>query len=217
MIQRMLSESRLPYPMDSPKGLPNNESFMYDEERLAMNWIIHQARGVIEWEQEQRDAAIARRPAIFEIGTFWGLSLVEFSRMVPGIELHSLDVGPEGIPGSPQQSIESIDKLGWYARARGVSYQQYVGSSLQFDFSRFKNPFDVVFIDGRHDKRHVDNDTQKTLPMLAAGGVMVWHDYKEDDIATIEMVGALKELDRTEFDGNLTHIAGTSLVFWVKR
>lgn len=82
------------------RGLGNHESFPNEDERMAMSWAIHQASGIRAWEQANRDSSLARRPIIFEIGTYWGLSLIDFRSMVQGAMLHSLDIGPAEISDS---------------------------------------------------------------------------------------------------------------------
>ncbi|HVC16042.1 MAG TPA: class I SAM-dependent methyltransferase, partial [Rhodanobacter sp.] len=37
--------------------------------------------------------------------------------------------------------------------------------------------FDTVLVDGGHTSDVVANDTDKALPLLRSGGVMIWHDF----------------------------------------
>lgn len=213
MIERAIGESRAAYPMDSPR-MQNHASFMSDDERLAMNWIAHQSRHIQRWEQEGRNGA-TRPPRVFEIGTFWGLSLVEFSRMLPGAELHSLNILPEQVEGQPAQGeILELDRIGWYARSKGVPYTQHLGDSRHFDYARLPIPVDVAFIDGRHEYDYIRNDTDKVLPLIESGGVIAWHDYARHNSVARTAADAIEKIDRDVFSGGLTHISGTSLVYW---
>ncbi len=50
--------------------------------------------------------------------------------------------------------------------------------SRQWDTSAYPDGFfDSVFIDGGHQADVVINDTRKALPLLRAGGLVVWHDF----------------------------------------
>lgn len=213
MIDRALEASRATYPMDSPRM--GHASFMSDNERLVMNWIVHQSRHVIRWEQERGQGGV-RPPRVFEIGTHLGLSLVEFSRMLPGAELHSLNILPEQVEGQPLQGeILPVDQIGQYARLRGLSYTQHLGDSRLFDYTRVPVPVDVAFIDGRHEYEYIRNDTHKILPLLETGGVMAWHDYSRHNAVARAAADAIDTLNRDLFSNGLTHVAGTSLVYWV--
>ena len=35
----------------------------------------------------------------------------------------------------------------------------------------------LAFIDGSQSYEYVKNDTEKVLPLMAPGGVVLWHDY----------------------------------------
>ena len=53
---------------------------------------------------------------------------------------------------------------------------QIYRDSAKYDFAEIGVSFDLIFIDGSHTYEYVKNDTEKTLPLLAPGGVMLWHD-----------------------------------------
>lgn len=215
MLQRALEASRMEYPMASP-AISNHASFMSNDERMVMNWIVHQSRHVALWERGNRDGTI-RPPRIFEIGTYFGLSLVEFWRMLPGAELHSLNILPEQVEGQPLQGeILERDRLGWYAREQNVPYTQHLGDSRYFDYAKVPVPVDVVFIDGRHEDEYITNDTNKVLPLIESGGVVAWHDYARHNPVAVATADALDRIDQELFGGGLTNVLGTSLVYWVK-
>jgi len=181
-----------------------------------MNWIVHQSAQVRVWEQPHEFGRAPRPPRIFEIGTYFGLSLVEFSRMVPGAELHSLNILPEQVEGTPPQGeILPREQIGWYARSKNVPFTQHLGDSRHFDYGLLPRPLDVAFIDGRHELEYIENDTRKLRPLMASGGVLVWHDYSRDNDIGVAASDAIDEIDGRLFAGALTHILGTSLVYWV--
>ena len=65
---------------------------------------------------------------------------------------------------------------------------------------------DVIFIDGDHSERAVRHDTKLARRLVRPGGMIIWHDYHDQ-----ETVDVRKVLDE---DGSkrLQHIAGTWLV-----
>lgn len=50
--------------------------------------------------------------------------------------------------------------------------------SRTMDYARLGRTFDFVFIDGSHTEAAVRQDTERILPFLAAGAVVLWHDYE---------------------------------------
>lgn len=51
-------------------------------------------------------------------------------------------------------------------------------NSQTFDFSRLKNKFDLIFIDGDHSYSGILNDTRKTFVLRRdSNSIIVWHDY----------------------------------------
>jgi predicted O-methyltransferase YrrM len=56
--------------------------------------------------------------------------------------------------------------------------EQVYGDSAKLDWSTLGGPFDLVLIDGDHTTPYVLADTRKALSVLAAGGIILWHDYE---------------------------------------
>jgi hypothetical protein len=227
MYKRRQEDSRLKYDYVIP-NIPDTASLGYGE-LTVMNWIVHESSRVRNWngpatvkgpdhtEFTPGGAVVWDRPTIFEIGTYAGCSMVQFSRMVPGADLHSLNILPEDVEGKPLQGeIMAKDMIGWYARQSGVKYTQHFGDSRKFDYSKLPM-FDVAFIDGRHEHDYIINDTKKLLPRLNPGAVMIWHDYHRENPVGVDTANTIDEMDSRIFGGRLIHIEGTSLVYWINR
>jgi hypothetical protein len=71
---------------------------------------------------------------------------------------------------------------------------------------------DVVFVDGAHEWRWVESDSQNALRMVAPGGMVIWHDYGHRGEAA-DVTEYLEALDR-QLGGRLRWVRGTSLVFY---
>lgn len=52
---------------------------------------------------------------------------------------------------------------------------------------RSEPPFDLIFIDGSHRVEDVVADSRLALQITAAGGLIVWHDYRPNDYSTREL------------------------------
>jgi FkbM family methyltransferase len=93
-------------------------------------------------------------------------------------ELRRLFLGAEGLSSDADSSV------GWMYRSLGLSERvtQLLGDSSEFDHLFLgEEYFDTVFIDGGHQAEIVSSDQKKAIEMLRRGGVVVWHDYSEDE------------------------------------
>lgn len=100
---------------------------------------------------------------------------------------------------------------------------QIYTQSDNWDTKNYPNGFfDTVFIDGGHTKEIVINDTKKSLPLLASGGIMIWHDYipQKGFIAScdgvIEAIESMKSLLNDAFD-ELYYIKNTLILLGRKK
>ncbi|MBL7931686.1 MAG: class I SAM-dependent methyltransferase [Bacteroidia bacterium] len=114
------------------------------------------------------------RPDCFEIGTWRGesaLSMAKYANKVFTLNL----------------SKEELLSLGFseeYANLQGVlcnradNITQLWGNTFTYDFSPYKNKFDLIFVDGDHKYKSVVNDTKIAVQIMKnKNSVIVWHDY----------------------------------------
>lgn len=100
---------------------------------------------------------------IFEFGTWTGLSAVELTRHTQAIVYtidHKIYLHPLGIEGVKEENLIKI-----------------IADSMKFDFTPYKEYFDMVFIDGGHSYNVVKSDTENGFMILKKGGIIAWHDY----------------------------------------
>ena len=164
---------------------------------------------------------IAGARAVFEFGTFDGRTAVNLAaNCALGGTVFTLDLPSEQanvtrLPLDDRDKVY-IDKPAPGARYKGTPFEtsivQLHGDSAAFDFSRFHNATDFVFIDASHKYEYVLNDTRIALRLLRDGrGTIAWHDYTQwwDGV-----VRALEELHATEPKlAGMRHIEGTDLVY----
>jgi len=82
-----------------------------------------------------------------------------------------------------KQSTDAGTFIGWRYRAAGFAdrVHQILCDSRELDTAAFgKGFFDSVLIDGGHTADVVTSDTNKALPLLRSGGIMIWHDFCPD-------------------------------------
>jgi predicted O-methyltransferase YrrM len=129
----------------------------------------------------------ARR--ILEIGTYDGnTAVVLAANMAEGGVVVTVDLPPDfeatrqselAYPGG-ELNLTPRHELGRQYEGHnndGARIQQVYGDSAMIDWSTLGGPFDLVFIDGCHTEAYVRSDSANAMRHLAAGGIIVWHDY----------------------------------------
>jgi len=84
-------------------------------------------------------------------------------------------------------------------------------NSHSFDFSVFKEKFDLIFIDGEHTYKSIKIDTQNAFRLLRdSSSVIVWHDYgfSPERVRWSVLAGILDGCPEEKRD-NLYHISNT--------
>lgn len=122
---------------------------------------------------------------IFEIGTFRGRTALNFALNSPGdCMVYTLDLPPEeknqkkGYTKADKRIIKkSITGVDYKGKKVEYKIKQLFGNSLNFDFSRYRNEMDIVFIDGAHHYDAVKSDTHNALFMMKEDGIIIWHDF----------------------------------------
>ena len=158
-----------------------------------------------------------RAKFIFEFGTYLGRTTYHLAASEEVEKVYTLDLDPASDP-------IDIPKLGAAVTAvlerglqgvffRGTQYesriQQLHGDSRLYDYSSFEKCMDLIFIDAGHTYEMVLNDTQKALPMLRPGGVLIWHDFAPKSPGVVNFA---KEMSKMQ---SLFWILDTSLLLMV--
>lgn len=172
--------------------------------------------------------ALASRPgvkSIFEIGTFNGLTALNFAlNSAADARIFTLDLPPENKGDTSLQAaggdLKYIvqERKGWLfhqgRRPEEAKITQLFGDSATFDYAAHRNATDLVFVDGAHSYDYVRKDTETALQLLRNGrGVIAWHDYNTWWPGVIQHLEELYR--RPGFDG-LRRIAGTSIVVLIR-
>lgn len=112
----------------------------------------------------------------------WTVNLPEGERDADGNLLYP---HPTVSDPSANQPSDAGAAIGWRYRVAGFGgrVHQILCNSLYLDVGQWSPGFfDSVFIDGGHAVEVVTSDTDKTLPLLRSGGLMIWHDFCPEPI-----------------------------------
>jgi hypothetical protein len=156
---------------------------------------------------------------IFEFGTALGATTLNMALNTKGIvrtldlppaeAAQSVELSPWGSSRANQDAIASHLRE-WDGIAENVL--QVYGNSVAFDFSRYHNSSDLVWIDGGHDYEIVKSDSNNALEMLRKNALacIAWHDCYEPIAPGVAR--CLEELPHDVY-----HVGGTVLAFWFNR
>jgi hypothetical protein len=84
-------------------------------------------------------------------------------------------------------------------------------NSVNFDETKYKGFFDLIFIDGGHTYNIVKNDTRKAFYMLNNKGIILWHDYVSGKTSSKDVVKFINEIAKKK---KIFRIKNTSLCFF---
>jgi predicted O-methyltransferase YrrM len=160
-------------------------------------------------------AAAATNPKkIVEIGTFRGATARLLAANAPDATVYTLDL-PHEMPRGALPT-NTIDDEILTTRGGPMLYEdtpeaerivQLWGDSATFDFDIVGHDIDLAFIDGAHTYEYVKNDTEKLLPRMRPGGVMIWDDYWDPFPGVVQYVNELKP-------PGAAAVVATAMVVW---
>lgn len=152
---------------------------------------------------------------VFEIGTFRGRTTAIFALNAPRAEIITLDLPPDYAPGSDYIGTDAdlvrTRKVAEFVSHYGVQDHvvQIFADSMQFDPTPYAGTVQLAFIDGAHTYTHVKNDTEKIGVMMAADGIVLWHDYGGKG----EFRGVTDHLHELGSRSQVYRIGGTTLAW----
>lgn len=120
-----------------------------------------------------------------------------------------------GLPAQETYPTDSLGFVGQFYLERGLGHRvcQIYADSQQWDIANFPPGFfDTVLIDGGHTREVVLNDTQKALPLVRPGGVVLWHDFCPPVYNECESTRGVLDAIVQNLDWLTTH---TEQLFWI--
>ena len=82
---------------------------------------------------------------------------------------------------------------------------------MNFEIEKYRNKFDLIFIDGGHTYSVVKSDTEKSFDMLSKNGIILWHDYVPGKKSAKDVVKYIHELSSNK---KIFHLRNTSLCYF---
>ena len=161
---------------------------------------------------------------IFEFGTCSGKTTYLMALNSPeSAKIISLTLKPENLGNIEKNNLDN--KISFRNIINESIYKNFLftGSehenkidvifqnSLDFDENRYKNFFDLIFIDGGHTYSVVKSDTQKAFKMINKNGVILWHDYVPGKTSAKDVVKLINEISREK---KIYNIKDTSLCYF---
>jgi predicted O-methyltransferase YrrM len=152
---------------------------------------------------------------VFEIGTFRGRTTAIFALNAPEAEIITLDLPPDYTPGSDYIDTDAdlvrTRKVAEFVGRYGVQdrVRQIFADSMRFDPAPYAGTVQLAFVDGAHTYAHVKNDTEKIAVMMAADGIVLWHDYGGKG----EFRGVTDHLHELGSRAQVYRIGGTTLAW----
>lgn len=150
-------------------------------------------------------AKFLKSKRIFEFGTWIGKTTYYLSFASDNTTIFTLDLPPE--------QASAGENTGCYFRGTNKErvIKQIYCNSLDFDPSPYRKSMDLIFIDGGHTYKEVENDTLKAFEMLAPRGVIIWDDYEPKNPDIVKFLANFSQNKNTQ----LFHIRKTSLIVYI--
>jgi len=158
---------------------------------------------------------------VFEFGTFLGSTTLNLALNVPEDgAVFTLDLGEQqaeeakqDVADAPLTGIHLAAKSGLDFVGSPVESKitTLTGNSTIFDFSRWNQSVDLVFIDGGHDFVTVKSDSENAFRMASKKkpSCVLWHDYRNRDYQDLTSY-----LDGLSEKRQLVHVEDTMLCAW---
>ena len=150
----------------------------------------------------------------FEIGTWRGESVINVSESAK--ECYTLNLSKSEII-SLGLSKKYADLHGFFSKGK-ENIIHLEGNSLTYDFESLNKKFDLIFIDGGHDYKHVKNDTEKVFEhLLHDQSIVVWHDYAyTPEILRPEVISGILDGTPDKFKESLYYISNTMCAIFIR-
>ena len=156
-----------------------------------INWLGLHKNYLVKDEMEVLVALMRNVSArlVAEFGCRDGRTAKVLLHNVPTIERYiGVDVPMSYQPGLPHQKSEMVLHPGYYV-ADDPLFELIIRDRGSLDLHPNDLPeCDAVFIDGDHSAMAVERDSALAQAVLKPGGIIIWHDYHNDQIVDVRQV-----------------------------
>lgn len=132
-------------------------------------------------------AELARGKTVLEIGSYCGLSTVCLARTAEHVTaVDYFDGRATPVPRNTRPEFEAnLKRYAVYSKVAIFTPDEFSCAALP--------EYDLAFIDGAHDEDSVREDIRKALGVLNPGGLLAFHDYRDND-RDVGVMAAVNEL-----------------------
>lgn len=115
---------------------------------------------------------------ILEIGTHFGYTTANIAKVFPyNVNIDTVDIVKELCVDHPEfQAHEVLTDSESGKICRYLLNVNLIRSTSDDFFKHNKKKYDVIFIDGSHDKEQVIKDSLNAYDCLSEEGIIIWHD-----------------------------------------
>ncbi len=161
---------------------------------------------------------------IFEFGTYLGIQTLNLIMNMPSSSrIWTIDFDRKSFKKAVQLKhdipyskfhFKNINKLAFI----NTPYQKRVitlkGDSNQFNYSNYKNAFDMIYIDGGHDRRTLNSDTNYAFKILNKDipSCIAWHDYQASNYPKLT-----DYIDRLAAKYRIFYVQETHICFYLNK
>jgi hypothetical protein len=133
-------------------------------------------------------AKLVQPRTFFEFGTFLGVQTFNMAMNLPACEFYTLDLDEDAYKdASIIESVRHLTEIQLERRRElaflGTPCEKRIhclrGDSTRFDFAPYFGKIDMVYVDGGHDERTIQSDTDNAFRLLARDRptAIAWDDY----------------------------------------
>lgn len=146
--------------------------------------LLNDATMISKKEGEYIKEALANQPEygrLLELGTGYGNSAVFFNKCKPKWTIYTID--GYGLYGSilnifnqegvHQLNCQGLNETMAYLNKNGSNIVTIIGNTLTVPWEL---PVNLLFIDSDHSYQAVKADTERYLPFVVRGGIIIYHD-----------------------------------------
>lgn len=114
---------------------------------------------------------------ILEIGSGWGISASTFMSCLPHAHLTTIDPR-ENLPEFHERTVNYNDRITKILGRSGDNPKNPKYHSHNFRIlEKFKNKFDLIYIDGSHNYEDVKYDLENSIKLINKNGIIALDDY----------------------------------------
>lgn len=136
------------------------------------DWITQDEAKYLAEEAERMESGV-----YMEIGVAYGMSLMVVGQFAkPEVEIYGIDIQNWDL------RKDNLEKMGFSERVN------FIHGDSQEEAILWRKPIDLLFIDGDHRYEGTVADLLSWIPHVKAGGRVIMHDYKEENLDIFKAV-----------------------------